>query len=359
MKKVLCSIAFFAFFILMPWMSYSQLETFNLFEGGVNDGQALLKEYIRPWINAFGADLNAGWFNTARPHKLGGVDVTFTINMTMVAESAKSFDLNDIPFENLHVAGANTMAPTVAGSKDDGPLLEYDVNYNGTPVTIASFNAPAGTGYGFVPAPMLQTGIGLPAGTEIIGRFMVPVQIPRTSAKIGLWGVGLKHSLRQWIPFLKRLPVGLSVFGGYTQLNTYSGFQLEPLSYDHLVTYKQADFTGQEFRARVQAYTFDLLVSTALPVINVFGGVGYSKTQTDIFVNGNIPIPAFHPDISTTGPVYTDDDIHQIPSMKLVNQSGLRVNGGLRLKLAVLTIHADYTWADYSIYTAGIGLSFR
>jgi hypothetical protein len=39
--------------------------------------------------------------------------------------------------------------------------------------------------------------------------------------------------------------------------------------------------------------------------------------------------------------------------------SGLRTTAGFRLKLAVLTIHADYTLQKYKCLTAGIGISVR
>ena len=39
--------------------------------------------------------------------------------------------------------------------------------------------------------------------------------------------------------------------------------------------------------------------------------------------------------------------------------SGLRLNAGMKLTLGVLTIHADYTKANYSVITAGLGISFR
>ncbi|MCD6201198.1 MAG: hypothetical protein J7K46_05245 [Bacteroidales bacterium] len=358
MLRHLCIVVFTG--LLSGSSVFSQIgESLNIFDGGVEDGQAILTEYLRPWMNAFGADLNAGWYNTATTHKLGGVDVTFTVNMSFVPDNAKTFDLAKIELNNLKTVGSSTIAPTIAGSTDEGPFLEYRAGNATDTVTLASFRSPAGTGYDFVPSPMLQGGIGLPAGTEIIGRLLIPVKVPETSAKVGLWGIGMKHSISQWIPVLKRLPVGISFFGGYTRMNVCAGFQLEPDSYDKLENYRPADFTGQEISTVIQAYTVDLIASTNLPVINVFGGIGYSKTSTDIEVNGNIPIPGFHSDISATSPTYTDADIHRIPGMKITNQSGLRVNAGIRLKLAVITLHGDYTWADYSIYTAGIGLSFR
>jgi hypothetical protein len=41
------------------------------------------------------------------------------------------------------------------------------------------------------------------------------------------------------------------------------------------------------------------------------------------------------------------------------NSKDLRLNAGMRIKLAVLTIHFDYTKANYSVFTAGLGISFR
>jgi hypothetical protein len=48
-----------------------------------------------------------------------------------------------------------------------------------------------------------------------------------------------------------------------------------------------------------------------------------------------------------------------MPSINIKNLSGLRANLGLRVKLAVLTIHADYTRALYNVFSFGVGISFR
>ena len=36
-----------------------------------------------------------------------------------------------------------------------------------------------------------------------------------------------------------------------------------------------------------------------------------------------------------------------------------RYNAGFRLKFAVVTINFDYTYANYSVASAGLGISFR
>jgi len=47
------------------------------------------------------------------------------------------------------------------------------------------------------------------------------------------------------------------------------------------------------------------------------------------------------------------------PEMNIENFSGLRVNIGFRIKMAVITFHADYTRAQYNVLSAGLGISFR
>jgi hypothetical protein len=98
-------------------------------------------------------------------------------------------------------------------------------------------------------------------------------------------------------------------------------------------------------------------------VITFYGGLGYCKTRTAMDLSGNFPTPTLNTD-NPTNPYaeYTNKGVitgNKFPSMDIKNFSGLRANIGFRLKLAVVTIHADYTRAQYNVLTAGLGLSFR
>jgi hypothetical protein len=78
---------------------------------------------------------------------------------------------------------------------------------------------------------------------------------------------------------------------------------------------------------------------------------------------GNFPLPVLvTPTNGTPGPEYNNTGVikgSDFPDMDIKNFSGLRANIGFRLKLAVITIHADYTKAQYSVITTGLGVSFR
>lgn len=348
-----------AFFIMTVPVSKAQFADFDFFNAGIDDGMELFIPYVTPWVNAFGTDLNGGWFNSARPHKLGGFDITFTTSVTLIPEQDRSMDLNDLSFTNLSIVpGGSTIAPTVAGSTKSGPDLLYEDAGSG--VEIASFASPPGSGLYYFPAPMLQAGVGLPYSTEIIIRYFPSTKIPSTSARIGLWGIGVKHSVLQYFNTLDKLPMDVSVFGGFTKLSSSVGISVQPVDGgDNLTDYDLTDFQDQSVEVTTRGYNISLIVSTTLPVINVYGSLGYSSAQTEILIDGPIPIPFYRPGLDPLAPVVTDDDVHNIPVIEIKNKSGLRTTIGARLKMAVITLHADYTYAKYSVFTGGIGVSIR
>ena len=67
MKKFILPIAI----LLFGFQSKSQQIT--IFE---DDASNFLEAYFSPIGESFGAGLNNGWYNTAKPHKLGGFDIT-------------------------------------------------------------------------------------------------------------------------------------------------------------------------------------------------------------------------------------------------------------------------------------------
>jgi hypothetical protein len=78
---------------------------------------------------------------------------------------------------------------------------------------------------------------------------------------------------------------------------------------------------------------------------------------------GNFPLPVVVTPVSGAPFVqYNNSGVKKgsdFPGIDIKNFSGLRANIGLRIKLAVVTIHADYTRAQYNVVSAGLGISFR
>lgn len=341
-------------------VSYSQFDNTDFLRSAPSDGAKLVQAYITPWANAFGAGLGSGWYNTAKPHKFGGFDITLGANAGVVPSSAETYDLSAIGLSS-NMTYTDKTAPTVAGKNEDGPEVSYKVNG----VELAKFRTPPGSGIKYIPVPTLQVGLGLPFGTEIKGRF-IP-KIPIGDGDVSLWGVGLLHSIVQYFPGDELLPFDISLFGGYTKLTANIPIDLGPdpsVSQDYDTYNAATSFNDQKLNMTVESFTVSAIGSLNLPVVTFYGGLGYSKTSTGIALTGNFPTPVLvTPELPATPyPQYNDSGVKKgsaFPDMDIKNFSGLRANIGMRIKLAVITIHADYTKAQYDILSAGLGVSFR
>jgi hypothetical protein len=353
-RKLITSLA--SAFIISS-LSFSQISNFDFLTGGTADAVKIIQAYFAPYANAFGAGLNGGWYNTAKPHKFGGFDITATISVGLVPTSAGTYEVSDLNLEYLDGSG---IAPTVSGPKTTGPTLTRTESVGGYDLEIASFDLPQGTGWRVIPAPMAQVGIGAPLGTEIKVRFLPKINIQ--DGGISMWGLGLMHSIMQYIPGNKLLPFDISLFGGFTKLTTDVPLELEPGSPQGTYsTYPVLTaFNDQRLSGKVEAWNVSVIGSFNIPVLTFYGGLGYSKTVTDIRLKGNYPLPVSDLAVSTTEGVYEDAGvINNFPAITIKNFSGLRANLGFRLKLSLFTFHADYTRSQYNVFTTGIGVSFR
>jgi hypothetical protein len=356
-------------FFLISTVSFSQFDNFDFLKSSPADGVKFLQAYISPYANAFGAGLNGGWYNTAKPHKLLGFDFTTSVNVAIIPATDNTFDVTKIGMTKITGTG---LASTIAGPDKSGPLMAYKESASG--ITLASFNTPPGTNWKYVPAPAAQIGIGLPFGTELKFRFVPKIDLGG-NADIRLFGIGVMHSILQYLPGYKLMKLwDVSAFVGYTKLQGNAGISIQPdLANSHYsATVDPARyFQNQSLSASFTSMNFGVVGSINIPVVTLYGGVGYCSTKTDIKLKGNFPTPTFNATYSLTQPTYEDAGvvgdggkigttiIKPFPAINIENLSGVRANIGLRIKLAVFTIHADYTLAQYNMLTAGLGLSFR
>lgn len=332
--------------------AYSQFDNTDFLKSAPGDAVKIIEAYIAPWTNAFGAGLNGSWYNTAKPHKFGGFDITTAFNVGIVPSGAGTFDLSSLNLSTNMNPKTGT-APTVSGANSAGPAMTYSVSG----VTLATFNTPPGTNWKYIPVPTAQIGIGLPLGTELKARY-IP-KIPIKDGDVSLWGVGLVHSIMQYLPGDKLLPFDVSVFGGYTKLTGNIPINLQPGTPQSYITYNSASWDDQFLTATVDALNVSAIASLNLPIITIYGGIGYAKTTTTIQLKGNFPLPSL---INPTTAGYADAGVKKgsdFPIMDNNEFSGVRANAGFRLKFAVITIHADYTRAQYNVVSAGLGISFR
>jgi hypothetical protein len=172
---------------------------------------------------------------------------------------------------------------------------------------------------------------------------------------------------------LAKIPVlQLAVMYGYTKVNV--NMELTSITPELMgatdATSESVNFDDQNFDIVTQGHTANALVSANLPVVCFYGGIGVSITQTNLKLNGYYPVPAIITDPSdpnfdpTFSPVVTDQSALKDPiDIEIKNQDGgttkPRLNAGIRFKFAVITLHFDYTWANYSVATVGLGVNIH
>lgn len=339
--------------LLFSTTAFSQVDNFDFLRAGSYDASLITQAYVAPWANAFGAGVNGNWYNTAKPHKFGGFDITIGANVGFVPSSDNSFDVTKIGLKTFSGTG---LAPTISGVSSPGPTLTSAPVSGIAPVT---FQTPEGTNWEYMPVPSLQAGIGLPLGSEVKIRY-IP-KVPIGEGDFSSWGIGLMHSIMQYLPGDKIFPFDISLFGGYTVLDGNAPIDLKPGTPQFYSSkYPSSAWDDQNFNIVTEAWNASVIGSLNLRIITFYGGLGYSNTNTKINMTGNFPMPTINRALSSSTYVYEDAGVlNGFPLIEMKNFSGLRTNIGFRLKFAVITIHADYTWANYSVFSTGLGISFR
>lgn len=321
-------------------IGHAQVDFGTFLEAGAEDANTLLQNYLEPAFIGFGYGINSGWYNTAKPHKLFGIDITPTITLAKVPSKGEFFTFNAADYNNirLHPDSPTDQAPTLFGPNlpaDDVPLYLYTSN-PGTPnENEIAISSPTGLGLdeaisrNAVPTGMVQIGIGLMKNTDLKIRFVPKIE-SENEYSFKMFGIGIMHDLKQWVPGFKQLPVDVSGFVGWNKMEAV--LFLDSNNPDQLATFKTNGFTLQG------------LVSKQLSILTIFAGAGIANTSTNFSMEGTYD--------TETGTFVDPIDFKY-------NSTGPRINAGFRLKLLILTLHMDYAIQKYSTITAGVGLSIR
>jgi hypothetical protein len=342
-----------AAFVFSVGTASAQFEDF--IRGGTADANVLFNNYMTPFMKGMGYGFNNGWYNTAKPHQTFGFDLTISLNAAIVPEADQSFEFVPSDYSNTRIASGSTTLPTLMGGNTTTVLENYinnqDIDPNLPPgeTVIGQYGAPDGIGddirpFSFnqvaVPSPIVQVGLGLFKGTEIKVRWMPTIN--NNDFNFKYFGLGGMHSISQWIPVFENLPVDISAFVGYTSIKAQYNIPAGNIAgSDQLTAFE------------VNTFTYQLLASAKLSVLTAYAGIGFDNFKTNFRLEGTYdPYP--------TAPIPPEDRILTDPiNLQQSGSGGFRSTLGLRLKLAILTLHADYTFREYNTLTTGIGFSFR
>lgn len=335
----------------------------NIFKSGLTDLNTVANGYLKPFGNGFSTGLGSNWYNTAEVHSVLGFDFTIGANAVFAPKEDQSFSLTGL--KNLHAPNGETTAPSFAG-KGQGVNLVLNQTVGNQTKEIVSFTSPKGISE-ILPTPTVQFTIGLPVVNDVSVRFIPNIKSGDT--QLSMWGVGVKHNFKRWIPGVKLLPFDAAAMVSYTHFNVQYNLPTSALvTPDKLVNGTSATvdydannasiYAGQNMHLAADAFMANIIVSKKLLFITPYAGFGVTKTKFDVTMAGNYPI-------LTTVKSYDANKVtmnyeNQTDPVKVTDDLAMtNLTLGLRLKLALITLHGQYVFQKYPTASVGLGVSFR
>lgn len=343
------------FVVILSNHAFSQKDMVQFLVAGKQDANKLAGLYTQPFLNTFGSNMNNGWYSTAQPLKLGRFTITIGTTGSFIPIDEQSFVINPAEYTTISTTGNQPVtAPTMFGEKNS-PTNVNVLYKDGNTTLQYPLNVPEGSGINISPLPLAQFSIGLIKGTEVMVRGFPKFEVE--GYKAGYIGIGIKHDIKQWIPFISKLPFDLSFIGTYTSagLDIVGGEFWMPqdagVSTPNTPQDANVDYSTQGLSFTSNAWNTNLIISKKFPVLTVFGGLRFSGSETKFDLLGNYPVPI----IKNSNKVLSHivDPIH-------LEGSGTQfgINAGLRIKLGFMAIITEGTFVPGGYSSASAGLNF-
>ncbi|HON18854.1 MAG TPA: hypothetical protein PK990_06765 [Salinivirgaceae bacterium] len=374
------------FFILAIYGAKAQTDVsafLNLTKDGIKDIETLTEAYLTPMGKGFATSLSGGWFNTAKTHHPLGFDFTLGFTLVTFPDEDKRFKLNNYNWNVLtwdRNQYTNPVSPTIAGKQSVLLPVGIETNINNQQVEINNlFTMPQGVNLPAVGLPLVQLGLGIGFGTDIQARLLPPLTISDYGS-IDIWGIGIKHDFKRWIPVVNKLPFDASIAVNYSSVNSvFEKMKYFPTDFLSVNTqyvdpqlmrymsttpsYEQnieADFySKQNLKFHMNSFAANLIVSSKLLFLTLYGSVGYSASNFGILFEGPYLLPTI--ELDGTNVVYALRESGKInnPIDIKIKHNSIRTGLGARINMAFITLHGDVTYQDYMMYNFGLGISIR
>jgi hypothetical protein len=179
---------------------------------------------------------------------------------------------------------------------------------------------------------MIQLGVGVIPNTDVKVRFMPLLEFDE-DFEAKMWGIGILHHLNNYFPSGDELLVDISVFGGFTNVQS------------EILISQTFDGDDQIGAQGLYSWTLEGLVSYDLSVLTVYGGLGYNQLVSDLDVLGTYEV---RPNEVLTDPISASNTYRNF-----------KATVGLRVKLAIFTLHGEYSFNHYNLLTAGFGINLN
>lgn len=330
----------------------------------ISDLNPYFKAYVDPFAKAMATSMSGGWTHAASTHSMFGFDVSISASYVKIPESEKIFNPQKLDIPGYYFTGRN--APTISSDKTNRLPTITKQFADGLPFGF-TMDVLEGMNLSFGAMAHMQLGLGLPKSTDIIVRFVPDVSSYTSNLlpeeiklqRTGMIGLGTKHSIKQWIPFIKNLPfLEFSGLLGYT--NFYSGIegnnmQIDPDMLGIDSNFPDTHWDGQHVKIRMNSWVGSILIGGEFPIFQPFVGLGYSSTVFDATFKGNYPIVKFN--LANIGGIIANSEPDPLRTRVAMRNNYLQA--GTRLKFGFFVIHYSVLLQEYLLHNAGIAITIK
>lgn len=323
-------------------VSTSRAQDLNSNLASVTDEYSRL--YVAPLIDAYGANINAGLFHTA---KIGGgllpkVDLYLGVKVfgamlpadRSLSLSYQTEEIYTAPNGQRYVVPVTfdiQNAPTVFGETEAGEASAainetVDAGPDGTMGTADDIvindvlSMPLLPGLVNTPvAPLLvpQVGVGSFMGTDVIVRYLPTLQTD-SYGSISFRGAGVRHSISQYIPMF---PADISAQLVYQRLSITDELDQQTLL--------------------AKAFAANVAISKSFTVITLYGGLQAEKTTVSV----DYEFDTGEPELGI-----------QTISFSQQAQNRFRMIAGLSFTPGPIQLNVDYAVGSLNTVSAGLGI---
>ena len=316
----------------------------NILLTSTEDARILAEGYTAPIGKTLTYALNSGWATSAKTHKKLGFGLTVGAAIPYVPDADLMFTPTGLT--SLNVPSGSL--PTVFGEGGDQELnFAFSESVLGNQIDYAGkLSFPGGLKdelpFGTLPAPIIQASVGAVFDTDVLVRFVPTIDIEGSSFK--LIGYGLKHNIMQYFGPLDKLPLNISVLAAMSKAS---------LEYDLSDSTFGGNSDNRNITFEADTFTIQALASIDLPVLSVFGAIGYNSGNSQFDVSGDYSIDYELQGLPTISRVLKD------PISIESDATGVMGLIGARLNLLFMKIYANYTIQEYNTLNLGISFNFR
>jgi hypothetical protein len=255
--------------------------------------------FMQPLANAFGANLNSGWFHNAYIMDNGfQLYLGLTAMSAVIPQSSKTFTATTEGFFN---PVQTVKAPTIFGSSES-TVIQGD---GGT-----AYAFPGGLDMDNLPLAVPNLALGSIWGTNVSLRWAA-YDLGEDIGEISLFGWGIRHKIDQYIPVQ---PVNMAL-----------GFYMQQFT---LGDWVDAD-----------GWLASLQASYQLRFVTLYSYLGFERSNLDV--------------------QYTYEADDSEIAFDLKGDNSLRFALGLTVNLGPLKVHGDYNMAKQSLFTLGVGIGIN